>query len=117
MIARTIMVGALLLGTALGCARTLEPKGEPNEALIVPSAPPIKKSDSPSAPPGPSYVWVAGHWAWNSNNWSWVGGHWEKQRAGYAFVQPHYEERNGTHVYVLGGWVPVATNSASGVAP
>jgi WXXGXW repeat (2 copies) len=108
--------GALLLCSAMGCARNLEPKGTPNEALIVPSEPPSSRADTTSAPPGPGHTWVGGHWAWNNEQWAWVGGHWEKNKAGHSFVQPRYEDRNGTKVYVLGGWVP-ASGAASDVAP
>jgi hypothetical protein len=96
---------AVSLGLASGCARNLEPKGEPGTAIEVAAAPPGDRAEAPTAPPGPGYQWMAGHWAWSKNRWVWARGHWEKARPGYVFVAPRYETRGEAKVYVLGGWV------------
>jgi hypothetical protein len=107
----------MLLGSlAAGCVKNQESLDSPNTILLVSSAPPAAKSDTQTAPPGPGYIWVAGHWSWQQEQWVWIRGRWEEKRPGYTFVMPRYEDRDGRQVYVLGGWVPEAQPTTNGGA-
>jgi hypothetical protein len=53
----------------------------------------------------PGYVWVDGHWYWNSYDWAWRPGYYVVDRPGYSYVQGYYHNR----VYRPGYWSPRRT--------
>jgi hypothetical protein len=76
--------------------------------VIAPTAAPAPQTEvPPPAPaPAPSYVWEAGHWAWNGLQYIWqpekyvekptvsatfVSGDWEEHPNGWFWVQGHWD--------------------------
>jgi hypothetical protein len=43
--------------------------------VVIRQAPPLIQ-EVRSAPPGPGYAWVPGHWTWGRDQWVWQSGHW-----------------------------------------
>ncbi|MBV8900603.1 MAG: YXWGXW repeat-containing protein [Verrucomicrobia bacterium] len=70
---------------------------------VAPPAPIVEPG--PPRPPGPGYVWVAGHWHWNGYRWVWRHGHYVLRPRGRGeWVPAHYDRRPGGWVYVPGHW-------------
>ena len=44
--------------------------------------PPLTLIDMVPDSPGSDFVWIAGHWRWQNDNFEWVKGSWEKLPAG-----------------------------------
>jgi hypothetical protein len=71
--------------------------------VYVRTAPPPPKVEVKPARPGPTAVWIDGHWKWSRNRYVWVAGHWEKNPRG-AWVPGRWEKRARGHVWVPGHW-------------
>ena len=71
--------------------------------------------------PGPSYVWISGHWANSAQRWVWVAGHWELPPSPSAvWVGGHWAQSNGGWVWVNDTWTvgnPSAAESQTPPAP
>jgi hypothetical protein len=69
-------------------------------------APPADRSETPPAQPGPQYVWVAGHYSWDGNDFQWHSGAWAQPPNGYHTWAPGAWQQTGTAnwVYVEGQW-------------
>jgi hypothetical protein len=76
----------------------------------TPPPPPVARVEPVPAAPGPTYVWVPGHWAWRGPRrgyiwipgyyavpvqpgYAWVPGHWVPSAAGYVWVEGHWRAR------------------------
>jgi len=70
--------------------------------VIVVQQPAATEVAPPS--PGMDYVWVAGHWEWETagNRWLWYGGSWQRPPAPNAVWQAGYWSQRG-HRWI---WVP-----------
>jgi len=57
--------------------------------------------------PGVDYVWIAGHWEWDTsgNRWVWYGGSWQKPPAPNAVWQAGYwSQQPGRWAWVPAHW-------------
>ena len=89
---RTALVGLLAV---VACAPAYAPAG----VEVVVRRPPPERMEVRSGPPGPGYVWVGGHYAWQRGDYLWIGGRWE------APPQPTYRRWEAGHwARVRGGW-------------
>ena len=68
-----LLLGALAMGGAVGCARHVHVAHVP-----PPPPPPPHAYRNHGRPPGPGYVWVDGYWVRRGNHWRWVNGHWAR---------------------------------------
>ena len=73
--------------------------------VIAPTAPPAPQTEIPPPAPTPSYVWEAGHWAWNGLQYIWQPGKYvEKPTVSATFVSGHWEEHPNGWFWVQGHW-------------
>ncbi|MGH7583591.1 MAG: YXWGXW repeat-containing protein [Gemmatimonadales bacterium] len=90
-----IIVAVLSLPLS-GCG----PGAAPYGVDVVVRQPPSRRSEVRGARPGPGYVWVQGHFAWQSGNYVWIAGQWERP------PQPRYHSWESGHWrHVRGGWI------------
>ena len=87
---------------AMGC---YSPPPRPRPVYIVAAGPPADVVEVVPAQPGPEYVWVAGHYRWDSERYVWFAGHWAQPPAGFhEWVAGHWGRREGGWVWVEGHW-------------
>src|SRR5258707_13035621 len=73
----------------IGCAETPPPvtttttvtrevttTGPTTGEVLVAQAPPAVRVETQTVAPGPTYIWIKGHWQWNGARYVWVRGHW-----------------------------------------
>jgi hypothetical protein len=101
--ARSVLVGGALLALA-GCVV--------EQPVVVRQPPPVPATqvEVVPAPPGPTHVWVPGHWAWRGPRrgyvwvpgryalpahpgYVWIPGHWAQGPAGWVWVEGHWRAR------------------------
>jgi hypothetical protein len=56
----------------------------------------------------PGFLWAAGRWNWQNDQWQWIGGHWERERAGFSWQPGHWERRGHAWHWIEGRWAPGA---------
>jgi len=97
------VVRVSLAGIALavmGCA-----SAPPRRYVVVMPEPPADVVEVVPAQPGPEYVWIAGHHAWDGARYYWVAGHWGQTPAGFhEWVRGHWGRREGRWEWVEGHW-------------
>ena len=72
-----------------------------------PPPPPPAQTEVVPVAPGPTYVWVPGHWAWRGPRFGYVwvpGGYAVPAQPGYQWVPAHWAPRPGGWVWVEGHW-------------
>ena len=79
------------------------------EPVLVraPPPPPPPRAEVIVPQPGPAYVWIAGHWAWDgrAGTYVWRPGHWVVPEAPtQVWVPSHWAARPGGYVWVEGHW-------------
>ncbi len=96
---RPLAIGVLFAGSLAmsACAE--------RGAVYVRTPPPPALRESVVVAPGPNYVWIPGHQAWNGRAYSWapgryevrparrhnwVPGHWAQTRRGWFWVDGHW---------------------------
>src|SRR5579862_1218360 len=52
----------------------------------------------------PGYVWIQGHWGWNSGRWMWVGGYYEPERVGSVWIDGYWGYNGGRWAWNNGRW-------------
>lgn len=73
--------------------------------VIVQQAPPAVQQESMPRRPSDSHVWVAGYWAWQSNQYVWVPGRWViPPRMGATWVPPRWEREGTNYRFYDGYW-------------
>jgi hypothetical protein len=73
----------------------------------TPPPPPAPQTEIVAPQPGPAYVWIAGHWAWNARaaTYVWRPGYWALPEAPtQTWVPGHWAARPGGYVWVDGHW-------------
>jgi hypothetical protein len=94
MLARKIIVGAMIAAGTLGAVALPLPSLAATRVMVVDRAPPPSREERvPEHRRG--YVWAPGFWDWKHQKHVWVKGHWVRERKGYAYVEPRWAERNG----------------------
>lgn len=82
---------------------------------------PVATEVAPPAPPGPGYVWVSGHYEWDTpgHRWVWYGASWQRPPAPNAVWQSGYwSQRNGAWTWVGSHWaVPNASAAPANANP
>jgi hypothetical protein len=91
-------------------------------AMVVEAPPPPLRGEIITAPPGPGFVWIAGHWAWRGHwrHWVWVRGRWAPRPYPNAqWIAGHWAPASGGWVWIDGQWVspPPPSNVAGQPAP
>ncbi len=67
--------------------------------------PPHDRIERMPVRPAPNFVWIGGHWAWQSNNYVWIAGSWNKPQAGFhAWTPGHWVHEARGWYYVEGHW-------------
>jgi hypothetical protein len=113
-----IWMSALLPFALIGCAEEAPPvtttttvtreittTGPATGEVLVTQAPPAVRVETQTVAPGPTYIWIKGHWQWNGARYVWVRGHWiERPRPAAAYVEGHWLRRPGGWVWVEGHW-------------
>ncbi len=56
--------------------------------------------------PGPSYVWIDGHWQWDkrSSSYIWAKGKWVKNKRNRIWISGHWHKVTGGWKWVPGHW-------------
>ena len=95
----TVALAAALLGVG-ACA-----SGPRGERVYVAAAPPVERVEVIGAAPGPTYVWVPGHWNWDTRTYMWMPGRWVVPDRGYRAWRPGHwaHDRRGWY-WVEGHW-------------
>ena len=98
---------ALLVATVLAMPASAQipvPAGD-LEIHIAHSHPPRARHEAIPPRPGEGYVWVAGYWGWQGDDWAWVPGRWEvPAQAGVTWVHPRYVHEYDSYRYEPGHW-------------
>ncbi len=79
------------------------------QVVRTPPPPPPVRVEVLPARPGPTYVWVPGHWAWRGpeRGYVWVAGRYAvPESPGYVWVPGHWQPRRDGYVWVEGHWRP-----------
>jgi hypothetical protein len=91
----TGLVGSLLAGCVVA---------DPAVVTAPPPAPPIRGEIAPPQP-GPTYVWVPGHWTWHHREYVWRPGYWAVPGApAQVWVPGHWAPRGAGYVWIEGRW-------------
>jgi hypothetical protein len=76
---------------------------------VVTEAPPPPAAEAIPPQPGPSFVWVSGHWTWKGpwRHWVWTRGYWANQPYSNArWVPGHWmQAATGGWVWIQGQWI------------
>jgi hypothetical protein len=70
----------------------------PGGVVIVRLGPPPPPYQRMGPAPGPGYVWVAGYWIWQPDEYVWVTGRWTRVPPGHHYWIP------GRWVHSRRGW-------------
>lgn len=72
--------------------------------IIAPEAPPTEKEEVIPVSPGPTYIWIKGHWAWH-RGWVWEPGHYATLPHETAIWLPgHWDRRPHGWLWIPGHW-------------
>ncbi len=73
--------------------------------VTAPTEPPPPRVETPPPAPGPSYVWMNGHWGWDGAQYVWTPGHYVVPPTTVARWTPGYwqQDPNGW-VWIEGSW-------------
>lgn len=73
-------------------------------ATAVPAPPPATREELRPAQPEDGWVWIAGYWHWNGDDYQWEDGQWVAPRDGYSYYAPTYVFVNNSWIYQPGYW-------------
>jgi hypothetical protein len=94
---RAALVGGLLV--VAGCM------GRGEIVVRTPPPPPPARVEVIAPQPGPTHVWIAGHWAWDGREYVWRPGHWvAHENPAQVWVPGHWAARSGGYVWIDGYW-------------
>ncbi len=102
LLSRRIWLAAVptLTAAVLACA-PLPPPG----AVVVAGPPPPRRVEVVGVAPGMGYVWIAGHWTWQSNAYVWVDGRWQQPPRPRARWTPgHWVHSRRGYFWIEGHW-------------
>lgn len=93
---------ALAATVVIVAACASSPRGE---RVYVREAPPAERVEVISRSPGPGYVWVTGHWNWDTRQYVWIPGRWMVPERGYRVWRPgHWAHDRGGWYWIEGRW-------------
>jgi WXXGXW repeat (2 copies) len=111
---REVFLSAALLGLTAACTVTATaprvvvhtPGVVVGEVVVARPPPPVQVEEVPPPPRHPElWVWHAGHWRWEHNDYVWHPGHYERRPSDTAvWVQPEWVARGGQWVFHPGHW-------------
>jgi hypothetical protein len=106
-----VSAAALILGAAPGGNFAFVAPAHAQAVIEVTAsiAPPVLPVYAQPPIPGPGYIWIPGHWAWDGQEYYWVPGFWELPPAVDLLWTPGYWAWNDTdddYVYYSGYWAP-----------
>ena len=111
---REAMLAAGLLAIASACTVTataprvvVRTPGVVVDEVVVARPPPPLRVEEVAPPPAHAelFVWHAGHWRWEHNEYVWHPGHYEKRPSAKAvWIQPEWVARGGQWVFRPGHW-------------
>ncbi|MFO0745498.1 MAG: hypothetical protein U1F43_07480 [Myxococcota bacterium] len=81
-----------------------DPPGAFIEIHVGRTRPPRVRYETRAAVPGPGFVWVAGYWDWQGDDWVWIPGRWERPEPHNYWVRARYVPEYGHWRYVPGHW-------------
>ncbi len=96
--------------------------------LAVPASPPpvivvrnVTTTEVIPPAPGPDYIWIAGHWEWDTPNrrWVWSAATWQRRPTPEAVWQPgHWQQAGNAWEWIGSTWVvPSAAPTPSAESP
>ncbi len=72
---------------------------------IAPEAPPRPRWERRTTCPGPNYIWIAGYWDRQGDQWGWAPGRWEEpSQRGSTWIRPQYRREGRAYRYEPGRW-------------
>lgn len=76
--------------------------------IVVPSPPPTARVERiVRRAPGPTFVWVGGHWTWRGARFEWVHGAWAPPpRPAWVWTPPRWVVSDGRWRFYEGYWHP-----------
>jgi hypothetical protein len=91
--------------TPVATATMVVPAIAPPSTVVVTQMPPTSQPEVAPPRPSPDYVWVAGHWTWNSSQYQWIAGHWAVPPSSSSHWVPPFTEVSGSaYEYHEGHW-------------
>lgn len=99
-------VVAFALCGLFGCATTDQViVDDDDDDGEVTQAPPTAQVEVVPVSPGPTHVWVGGHWGWRRGAYVWRPGRCVVVRQGYAYVPGYWHHhQRGHYVWVRPRW-------------
>jgi WXXGXW repeat (2 copies) len=96
---RAAMAALALIGVS-ACAMN-----PPPGTYYVRRAPPPRRVEVVPVAPVRGEIWIAGHWAWQRNDYAWVAGRWAPLPSGeHQWVAGHWDHNRHGWFYVEGHW-------------
>lgn len=93
--------GMLALLATAGCGPGFAPAG----IDVVVRRPPPNRVEVRAPAPGPGYIWIQGHQAWQGGDYVWVGGRWDSPpRPRAHWVAGHWAHARGGWYWIEGRW-------------
>lgn len=85
---RSLLLAALIGGTALGAAHAPPAAAGGHVAIGIGFGPPPPRYERVVVRPG--FAWTPGYWRWSGRRHVWVGGYSLRARPGYRYVGPRW---------------------------
>jgi len=81
--------------------------------IVVGSQPPPLRFEAVTVAPGPSYIWIRGHWRWHHERWDWISGHWDLgAQPGATWIPGQWVARGNGWVWIEGHYAVLAAPPA-----
>jgi WXXGXW repeat (2 copies) len=98
-VGRRPVLAVMVVALFTGCVAADPP------VVTTPPPPPATRVEVAPPAPGPTYVWVPGHWVWRRRAYVWVPGYWAVPAApSYVWVPGHWAPRGNGYVWIEGRW-------------
>ena len=72
----------------------------------VPARPPEVREEIRPSCPDEGWIWIAGYWHWDGDEYQWVEGAWVPPREGYSHYSANYLFINNQWMYQAAYWYP-----------
>ncbi len=79
---------------------------KPPQSVPVPTRPPDIQDEIRPVCPEQGWIWIAGYWHWDGQDYQWVDGTWAPPREGYTYYGPNYVFVNNVWMYQAAYWYP-----------
>ena len=106
MINRTLVLRSWRLVAFLALAAGCGPRMAPAGVSLAVRRPPPPRVEVISVAPGPRYIWVPGHHAWQAGDYVWISGAWllPPETRFRRWEPGHWAEVRGGWYWIDGRW-------------